>query len=418
MLRRLLVLFASLVAAALLAEGAARVFLRLRGAPYDSRRADETMSEILSKMTEVVPETPGGGAEVGEEDRPEKGIHYALHPYTAFTTTSGLGMAEGAVSYFKESHDPAELTVFFMGGSVAAIVTGMESGAFDRLASALEADPRLGGRKVRMWRLAIPGWKQPQQLTLLAYLLSRGCRPDLVINLDGVNEVRIGPRNAQLGVQPTWPSIGHWSRVTEWEHFDPEGLELLVDVGVAQRRALALVESARRWHVARSAVLGRVVLSRLARARVAPRVAHLVETQRESANRPFGVAPKPEGALQESVDCWLDSSLAMHNLCEPLGVRYVHLLQPTLHDEGSKPVTEEEIRKGIGERGYDRRVSEGYPLLREGCARLAERGVRCFDLSMLFAGVEETLYYDDCHFGRKGNQLLADRIFELLAGIL
>ena len=61
----------------------------------------------------------------------------------------------------------------------------------------------------------------------------------------------------------------------------------------------------------------------------------------------------------------------MHELCEARGVRYLHAIQPTLHDRGSKPVTDEEFRIGIGEAGYDEAVLVGYPLLREGLAQLS-----------------------------------------------
>ena len=43
------------------------------------------------------------------------------------------------------------------------------------------------------------------------------------------------------------------------------------------------------------------------------------------------------------------ASLAEHHLCEPRGILYLHVLQPTLHDPGSKPITPEEQEKGIGD---------------------------------------------------------------------
>ena len=181
---------------------------------------------------------------------------------------------------------------------------------------------------------------------------------------------------------------------------------------------------ARRWGLLHSAITGRLVLSRMARARdawsgaQARYVASTVDRERGARNRPFGVAPEKAGALAESVACWRESSLAIHNLCTPLGIRYLHLLQPTLHDEGSKPVSERERLKGIGERGFDRRVTEGYELLRAGCASLVARGVATHDLSYAFEGVTETLYYDECHFNQAGNLVLAERVLELIEGVL
>jgi len=421
-LRRTLLLGVSTLVALLLAEVGARVVLRLRGDPYDRARAERALDEVLSLMTEVVPES--GSDEDADREDAERGLRYTLHPYTAFTVNKNLEEVERAVRHFRDEPDSSDYDVFVLGGSVASIFCG-EHGGFTRLAELLAADPRLAGRRVQLFRFAIPGYKQPQQLTGLAYLLARGCRPELVINLDGLNELRQAVNNAQEGVQPTWPSVGHWSRVTEWNQLEPEAVELLVDVGVARRAAQELVGRARRFGWTRSALLGRWTLSRLAHARARwsaaqqAYVRHVVRTRRDDRNRPFGVEP-PEGAdvLREAVDVWYESSLAIHHLCRPLGIRYLHLLQPTLHDEGSKPVTEQEYRKGIGDSGYDRRVKAGYPLLREAGARLAAEGVEAVDLSRAFAGVHETVYYDECHFGELGNGILAARIYEALDGEL
>ena len=400
-----------------------RAVLRLRGDPYERAATERALDEVLSLMTEVVPETGSGAGDEGK-DPAERGLRYTLHPYTAFTVNRNLEEVERAVRHFRDEPGSTDYDVFVLGGSVASIFCG-ESGGFARLAELLAGDPRLAGRAVELFRFAIPGYKEPQQLTGLAYLLSRGCRPELVINLDGLNELRQAVNNAQDGVQPTWPSVGHWSRVTEWSQLEPEAVELLVDVGVARRAAQDLARRARRWGWTRSAVLGRWTLSRLAHVRARwsaaqkAYVRHVVRTRREDRNRPFGIEP-PEGAdvLREAVDCWYESSLALHHLCQPLGIRYLHLLQPTLHDEGSKPVTEEEYRKGIGASGYDRRIRTGYPLLREARARLAAAGVEAVDLSQAFAEVGETVYYDECHFGELGNRILAERIYEALDGEL
>jgi hypothetical protein len=189
-------------------------------------------------------------------------------------------------------------------------------------------------------------------------------------------------------------------------------------VGSAQRTARIEVERARRFGIMHSALLGRIVLSRLADARERWSRAQegfldrSLENRRESHNRAF-VSPSTEaGTLEEAVDCWYESSLAMHHLCAPQGTRYVHALQPTLRDEGSKPLTDEEKRKGLVDGEFAERVKQGYPLLREALARLVAAGVDAHDLSDTFKGIEETLYYDSAHFNQTGNRLVAERLLE------
>ena len=414
----LLVLSVTLVALCL-AEGSYRVWLNVQGTPHDSAGVDRELGEVLRLMTGVVPETAEGNESGG---RSERGLRYTLHPYTAFTLNANLDQVENAVRHFREEKEAGgagDYDIFVLGGSVASIFCGQEGGT-GWLVDQLEADPLLEGRRVRIHRLAIPGYKQPQQLTGLAYLLSRGCRPDLVINLDGLNEVRQGVRNAMMGVQPSWPSVGHWAKVTEWGNDDSEGTEILVEVALARRRAREIVDSARTFRVHHSALASRLVLSRLQEARSEWSSGQLryteykVQSEGEARNRPFGVKPDKEGALEEAVDGWYESSMAIQALCASRGIAYLHLLQPTLHDEGSKPVSAEEQRKGIGERGYDVRITAGYPLLRAGIEELGVRGIRAIDLSMAFADIEETLYYDECHFNRRGNLVLAEQVLPLI----
>lgn len=55
-------------------------------------------------------------------------------------------------------------------------------------------------------------------------------------------------------------------------------------------------------------------------------------------------------------------------------------------------------------------VLRGYPLLRERGARLAAEGHPFVDATRVFADVEETLYYDSCHFVAAGHELLAEAL--------
>ena len=61
-------------------------------------------------------------------------------------------------------------------------------------------------------------------------------------------------------------------------------------------------------------------------------------------------------------------------------------------------------------KGFNVAVVRGYPLLREGMAELQALGVEALDLSLAFKDIEETVYFDTCHFGRLGCRTLADRM--------
>lgn len=53
------------------------------------------------------------------------------------------------------------------------------------------------------------GFKQPQQVMVLSYFLSIGQEFDLIINIDGFNEVALASKNEQRGIDGSMPSYGH-----------------------------------------------------------------------------------------------------------------------------------------------------------------------------------------------------------------
>jgi hypothetical protein len=108
------------------------------------------------------------------------------------------------------------------------------------------------------------------------------------------------------------------------------------------------------------------------------------------------------------------ASEAMHAMCAARGIHYLHVLQPTLHDEGSKVPTEKELAVGLIDPHWKAGVVDGYPLLRKAAGRLQAQGIAFLDASRLFVDVKKTLYFDACHFGQEGNDLLADAIATML----
>ncbi len=408
---------ASIVAALLVAEIAARGWAFAQGQPYSAERARESIREIVTQMTAELP-----GVEGEAETPARKEALFTLHPYSGYDSGLGLKITERAVAHF---HDPdaTAFTIFVHGGSVAAIFAGIQRGALDVVTQQLAEHPSVA-RPVRVFRMATAGFKQPQQLAQLAYLLSRGCRPNVVINLDGLNEVRTGTRHAVLGMQPTWPSIGHWTQAHLGGRPDAQAVDHLVDMEMLQREAQSLSDHVLGWELHHSSILGRLYLSRLGTIRFRwslvqeAYIEHALTTDQGKKNQPFGVPPETEDALGDVIENWFESSVSMQHLCEPRGILYLHVIQPTLHDPGSKLITPAEREKGIGAKGMDPDVVKGYEMMRARVEDLKGAGVTVLDATRIFADNAETLYYDNCHVGRKGNEILAEHIYTALAETL
>jgi hypothetical protein len=129
-----------------------------------------------------------------------------------------------------------------------------------------------------------------------------------------------------------------------------------------------------------------------------------------------GVVQSHEALVARLIELWFHSSLAMHELCESRGIRYVHVLQPNQYFSHAKPMTADEERIALRKDHPFRRAAElGYPLLREYGQKLVAAGVDFYDLSTVFDGVKEPLYVDDCcHFNKRGNEILADALLRAL----
>lgn len=113
--------------------------------------------------------------------------------------------AHGFHSPYEYPHTPESPETYIVaisGGSVAAQLTLDGAG---RLIKGLESR----GRRVVILNFAQAGFKQPQQLIVVAYYLSLGQRLDAVINIDGFNEVALSNLNYQAQVSISMPSIRH-----------------------------------------------------------------------------------------------------------------------------------------------------------------------------------------------------------------
>src|SRR5688572_15832143 len=124
---------------------------------------------------------------------PPGSVYEVLHPYLGYvqdpTRTanfSPLGFPDSRLRI--HAPDPARVVIGIFGGSFAE---GLAYEAGSSLAERLRRSPRFAGKEVIVLRLGMGGYKQPQQMLALAYLLSLGMHFDVVVSLDGLNEVAL-----------------------------------------------------------------------------------------------------------------------------------------------------------------------------------------------------------------------------------
>ncbi|MBX3027759.1 hypothetical protein KF840_22925 [bacterium] len=312
------------------------------------------------------------------------------------------------------TRSPDRYVVAFFGGSVADQVFTLGQRA---LIAALRRDPAFAHRHIEVLSTALGGYKQPQQLLVLAELLALGAQFDAVVNLDGFNEIDAAADNVQDGVNPFYPH--HW-QVQAQHVLDRDQLRLVARIeGIRERR-----EALRRQFAAWPAVghsafllalweaLDRRELAALRRETAALDAATASQAKPPQVSGPPFAFADPEAMFTELVEVWARASLAMDSLCRGQGIEYLHFLQPNQYFEGSKVLNETERRiawdADVAAAG---RVTAGYPLLVARGRELAGQGVDFHDLTMLFHDEAGDIYADTCcHFTPRGAERVAEAI--------
>ncbi len=357
------------------------------------------------------------------------GVRETLHPYLGFAQEPGAAgdadpraavPASGSVLPLEERlfFEPAaeRVVIAVLGGSVADIVAAGGAG----LAAELRKVDRFADQEIAVVSLAQGGFKQPQQLTLLAYALALGAHFDLVLNVDGFNEVVLPAAElVPRGVFPFYPR--------GWDHrLAPLGSEVrrraaAASRGRQRRRDLARSFSARPWRASHAAALLWQALDTRAADAVADSELALLETSEDRSYGSHGPRREYGSAAEMHEDLarfWVRASLQLHHLCRGQGIEYRHFLQPNQYLEGAKPIAAERAAgTWLADHPYRPAAEQGYPRLIRFGRELQTQGVAFEDLTQIFAGRDELLYGDACcHLNFWGNTLLQRAIAHRLAG--
>ncbi len=308
-----------------------------------------------------------------------------------------------------------------LGGSVAEQVKPYFQEALNRWFAAKELP-----RRPAVLGLALGSLRQPQQTMIVTNTLLLGGEFDLIVNLDGFNELRGGA--AWVG---GFDLVVNLDRFNELNRGSMTGAELLL---VGRLRALR-GEQARRLRAGATSPLRGSALFGLAnryqQERIAAEIIRLnqqlagtaaddspQQPERRQQRAAPGRRERQRERLPENARFWYRSSVMLARLAQLAGADYYHFLQPNQYVPDSKPLSDWE-REFARVAGAQRSVEPGYPLLREFNQDLRNQGINYFDLTGIFADHRETLYIDDCcHLNQRGNELLAAAMVRRMAPAL
>lgn len=409
--------FSSIVCVLLLItlEGASRYFFVLGG----SYKAGVDLAESDQKAIAA----SGRGKDSAREN---------LHPYIGWTynpdvdpgtdvkgeriPVNRLGFVDNHDSIQKRSSDRILIGIF--GGSLAQDFNNNTS---DLLIDLLQGQEPFAGKEIVVIRLAMAGFKQPQQMLLLSYLYSLGAEFDYVVNLDGFNE-GVLPIAGNLDFHVNYSYPFGWDKRL-YDVVDPRQTDQTFKLLQLRSRRQTIAKNALNSKLRFTAI--RNMVWKIQDWNVRRSIDKLaMDSMQFRAEKGRGFATSgPEnpslknGQLQQHIlDLWKHSSLQMHHLCEGNGTIYLHLLQPNQYLPDSKPLNAAEKKIAIAEgHEFQKQVEIIYPRMREQADWFNDHGVNFSDFTQIFFDVEETAYSDwCCHINELGNSLVAEAMAERL----
>src|SRR5687767_2512332 len=345
-----------------------------------------------------------------------------LHPYFGpihrpgvRPQTNNVGFGSKRAFPYTRAHDRQYLVGIF-GGSVAQAFCDRGTA---RLIAALQRDADLATREIVPLCFSHEGYKQPQQLIVLAYFLSRGQQYDLVINIDGFNEVALGSRSHERGRDMSMPSPIHVDpllNLIDQATLTPARAQALARISEYKERLNRLAERMHRSRVATvHFALDRYYVFTMNRYQEEVAAYDALPSNPPASSVLLLTPPMTNHesvtAVYEDIAAgWATASLLMRDMLAARGVRYLHVLQPNQYFT-RRVFSDEEARVARNDKQpFKQPVERGYPVLARAAAVLAGRE-EFLDGTAAFDGETAAVYEDDCcHYTDRGYEILAELI--------
>lgn len=369
-----------------------------------------------------------------DEARLARTVIEQLHPYFGFTTKPGtpykLSSSQGEhqannygfpspYSYPFKKRD-TQYVVGIFGGSVAYHYAIYEE---DRgvLAHALKQIPTLRDKEIVILPFAYSGYKQPQQLLILNYFMSLGQVFDMVINIDGFNEVALSALNTKAGVEIGMPSIQHISPLVNLAggNESTEELASLLRIKQYKEQLKAELQALPQCTLASCYTL-RLLYVRYLLAGYRKEVGKydqywvkkfdgVKQDTLMQINRDSAFTPDSPEAFARMVDIWAESSQLMEQALAAKHVPYYHIIQPNQYNPTRRVFSAEETRVAIQEDSrYVAGVRGGYPVLLAKAGELNKSGHKVINAVNIFDEVQGAVYTDNCcHYNELGSSVFA-----------
>ncbi|MGE5657135.1 MAG: hypothetical protein ACM37W_11015 [Actinomycetota bacterium] len=361
-----------------------------------------------------------------------------FHPFFGFVQKPSLDFRPGfkvnnygfisPYDYPYKKKSKKQFIIGIFGGSVASNFSIFEVKNKIIANQLKQKIPQLKNKDIIVLSFATGGYKQPQQLLILNYFLALGQEFDMVINIDGFNEVALSNLNNHNQVDIAMPSIQHILPLTNLANnsLSPKALTALLRIQQIKTQLKESLDGLKECKIATCHAFTSLYLHSL----LNNYQKEIVRFDREKEKRTEEGSViylntnrsilKDEVAFEQMASLWAKSSIGMHKVLLPNQVFYFHFLQPNQYYKTNRVFSEKEKKIAFNnETPYAKSVEIGYPLLFNKTKNFQKNNINFFNAAYVLDDVKDPVYVDNCcHYNAIGEKTFANYVADIIVKVL
>ncbi|MCU0540710.1 MAG: hypothetical protein MUE44_00810 [Oscillatoriaceae cyanobacterium Prado104] len=365
--------------------------------------------------------------------RLDESIVERLHPFFGYVLKQGAFTNEklklkvnrhGFFSLYEYPFVKTNKNQFIIGvfGGSVANNFAVDEYVTQRLSKKLKSYPEFANKEIVVLNFGNGGYKQPQQLLILNYFLALGQEFDLVINLDGFNEVALSNLNNKAQLDIGMPSVQHLQPLTGLanNNLSPELMGSIVQISETKKQLKAAVDKLQNCSIALCHAVTSLQVRQLVSSyqQAVVKYDKQVKESNSDANSGIFYIPKADSVLADAAAfdkmaaMWYESSVSMNQILSSRKIPYFHFIQPNQYYPTKRVFTDKEKEIAISKDSpYIAGVKQGYPVLLSKVGDLRKAGVNIFSAVNILDNTKETVYKDACcHYNSVGDEILANYV--------
>lgn len=366
--------------------------------------------------------------------RLDESIVERLHPFFGYVLKQGAFTNErlklkvnkhGFFSLYEYPFVKSNKNQFIVGvfGGSVANNFAVDEYVTRRLSNKLKTYPEFANKEIIVLNFGNGGYKQPQQLLILNYFLALGQQLDLVVNIDGFNEVALSNLNNKAQVEVGMPSVQHIQPLTGLanNNLSPEVMSSIVQISENKKQLKEAVDKLQTCQLALCHAVTSLQVRQLVNSYQQAVVKYdrqVKNSNSDTANSGIVYIPKADYVLKDAAafdkiaSMWYESSVTMNQILSSRKIKYFHLIQPNQYYPTKRVFTSKEKEIAISKDSpYIAGVKTGYPVLLSKVDDLQKAGVNVFSGVNILDNTKETVYKDACcHYNSVGEEVLANYV--------